>query len=207
MMLGIKDSTRELKQQWREYIKHLFTLIDQQACKQWSEAIGKRLIELDIFKNALRVMFYASIDREVETWGMIEEALESGKTVSLPRMGNKGMLQAFVVTKPSNQLTEDTNDYGISEPDPNICALQPMDTIDVVIVPGLAFDKSGRRLGRGKGYYDRFLSQLPARTVRIGLGFGCQVFPLLPFDDPHDETLHILLSEDECLFFDSIRKP
>jgi 5-formyltetrahydrofolate cyclo-ligase len=81
--------------------------------------------------------------------------------------------------------------YGVHEPVEEKC-LRLAD-LDLIIVPGLAFDKSGNRLGRGKGYYDRFLSKLPSDTQSVGLAFDFQILPFVPTTE-HDVSVTRVIS-------------
>ena len=125
---------------------------------------------------------------------MIEEALKLGKKIAVPACDIKAkeIKPCLLRTLENRHLKKGA--YGISEPSPCAQGLgEPFATqlidpakIDLCIVPGLAFDLSGNRLGRGLGYYDRFLSRLPESAHKIGLAFKFQVLKRLPFCLPHD---------------------
>ena len=121
-------------------------------------------------------MFYISLGGEPDTTGMITAARSLGKIVMVPVcMKNKILIRPCLL-EDSAKLK--VGPYGIREP-----ALErpvPLDNLDLVIVPGIAFDKKGNRLGRGKGYYDRFLNKLSSRTATIGLAFDFQILPSVP---------------------------
>lgn len=91
-----------------------------------------------------------------------------------------------------------TNQFSIPEPIHGQ-PIQP-ENLEIVIVPGLAFDTSGYRVGRGKGYYDRFLQKLPDTVLRLGVGFSYQVYESLPHLE-HDQRIHALLTEKELIQF------
>ncbi len=84
--------------------------------------------------------------------------------------------------------------YGITEPDPALARAADVSRLEAVIVPGVAFDRAGGRLGYGGGYYDRFLSRLPQRPLLIGAAFSCQLVEDLP-TEPHDHRLDLLVTE------------
>lgn len=83
------------------------------------------------------------------------------------------------------------NSFGITEPDPLLSPALPPDSLDLVLVPGLAFSPTGHRLGHGAGYYDRFLASLPPSLPTVGLCFHCQLLPHLP-TEAHDVPVHHL---------------
>jgi 5-formyltetrahydrofolate cyclo-ligase len=88
------------------------------------------------------------------------------------------------------------SEIGVLEPDPDRCPQQDAREIDLVLVPGLAFTKSGQRLGRGGGYYDRFLANLSPEVETLGIALPCQIFETLP-TEPHDIPVRrVLLTPD-----------
>jgi 5-formyltetrahydrofolate cyclo-ligase len=143
--------------------------------KQKSEAIKKKLFRTEVFKRAKTVMFYIAFDGEVDTQEMIKEAHKLGKKVVVP-ICHKDRTIWPCILKEKARLKKGF--YGISEPtDKKSVSLK---AIDLVLVPGVAFDKKGNRLGRGKGYYDRFLKRIPENRPSIGLAFDFQILPFVP---------------------------
>jgi len=140
-----------------------------------SALILKKLFRTPAFKKAKIVMFYKAFSGEVDTELMIKAAQKLGKTVVVPVCGEHRTLIPCIL-KAGARLQR--GPYGIWEP--AVKKSVPLRSIDVVIVPGVAFTKSGKRLGRGKGYYDRFLSLLSKRAAIIGLGFDFQLLTDLP---------------------------
>ena len=142
------------------------------------------------------MIFYVSMPEEVNTHGMIDETIRMGKTVGVPvvvsaRGGGKKELAISQITDRKIQL--ENGPYGISQP--KAAEIKPIacGDMDLILVPGVAFDKNGNRLGRGKGYYDRFLKELPKRAFTIGLCFDFQVVEFIP-KLPHDIPVKKLLS-------------
>ena len=99
---------------------------------------------------------------------------------------------------PAGQLQFQPGPFGIPEPAVSTGAISP-EEIDCVMVPGIAFDRRGTRLGFGKGYYDRFLCQLPATTHVCGLAFSLQIVEHIP-NMPHDVRMQSLVTEQGVLF-------
>ena len=126
-------------------------------------------------------MFYLSYAGEVNTKEMIKKAIKQGKIVAVPVCNRK--TKTITPHRIGLKTRLKKGLYGILEPAKR--SLLPIETIDLIIVPGIAFDRCGSRLGRGKGYYDRFLKSVPQTTPRIGLAFDFQILPSL-LTKPHD---------------------
>ncbi|MFH1413325.1 MAG: 5-formyltetrahydrofolate cyclo-ligase [Candidatus Omnitrophota bacterium] len=144
--------------------------------KRKSDKIKEKLFKIVDFKSAKRVMFYIALDGEVNTEDMIKEAIKLGKVVSIPICRKNRITMRPCRLECTTKLKKGL--YGVSEP--AVKKYIPSDELGLVVVPGVAFDKKGNRLGRGKGYYDRFLRKLPPYISTIGLAFDFQILPSLP---------------------------
>lgn len=156
-----------------------------------SQTIRRKLLASPEFRNAKVLMFYISKDGEVETRPIIEAALVRGKVVLVPviKVRRKKMVVSEI-TDPNKDLVK--GPYGIYQPKTPTKIYHPR-SIDLAIVPGVAFDKNGNRLGRGMGYYDKFLVGLRKGVPRIGLAFKFQVVKRLPTLS-HDQPVTKLLT-------------
>ena len=143
--------------------------------KQKSKAVKDKLLKYKAFKRAKIVMFYLSFDGEVETKEMIKEARKLGKIVAVPVCSRNRIIKPCLLREKARLVR---GLYGINEP--AIKEFIASEALDLVVVPGVAFDRNGNRLGRGKGYYDKFLRNLPKRSTSLGLAFDFQVLPTLP---------------------------
>jgi 5-formyltetrahydrofolate cyclo-ligase len=114
------------------------------------------------------------------------------RTVLLPRVRSEDMI-FHRVTSP-DQLT--VGAFGVQEPDPAQCPAVDPGTADLIFVPGVAFTPEGDRLGRGRGFYDRLLSLLPARVLRAGVCFRAQVLERLPLES-HDRRVDVVLTSPD----------
>ena len=150
-----------------------------------SKKIQKKLFTMKEFIEAKIILFYASFDGEVETFKMMKLAQKLGKRIALPRIMN---IQRKILPVLISHLENDLVDgpYGIKQPRANLKAVERLEDLDLVIVPGVAFDRENNRLGRGAGYYDRFLSNLPPGLPTFGLAFDFQVINSLPHQEDHD---------------------
>lgn len=151
-----------------------------------SDFIAEKLRQNPYYSKAKVVMFYAAMSYEVDTFGMMRKAMEDGKRVCLPIVETNQKVLIPVIMNSLEELKPST--YGILEPTFNPANTVDITTIDTVIVPGLAFDQAKHRLGRGAGYYDRFLSRLPITTSTLGVAFDFQLLDCLP-RETHDMHL------------------
>jgi len=150
--------------------------------------IKRKLFLLSDFKKAQTILLYLSFDGEVETAAMIKDAKKEGKQITVPICDRKKRQLVPCAFSSFDELKRGA--YGISRP--KINKVVSDDRIDLVVVPGVAFDKKGNRLGRGLGYYDRLLSRLSPSIKRIGVAFDFQIvdnLPLNPYDQPVDKVI------------------
>ncbi len=166
-----------------------------------SLVICQMAANLPAFLKSRCVALFAPLPSEPDIHPLIEEAWAQGKRVVLPLMIRRG---------PAPELDwheiagwDDVvppGPFGLREPDPLRCPRVPLADLDCAFVPGMAFDHEGFRLGRGGGFYDRFLSVTPPTLPRIGLMFSLQKAPLVP-REPHDQALPGVITEDEAVSF------
>ena len=158
-----------------------------------SLAISDRLFKMPELQAAKTVLFYASFDGEVETFEMMKKALNLGKIIGLPGIiGGQPDIVPTRVTSLEDDLQ--AGPYGIQQPRMDRINRIANDDIDLIVVPGIAFDRKNNRLGRGGGYYDRFLRGFSKRTFTVGLAFDFQVLDALPDVKDHDIPVDCVLS-------------
>lgn len=164
---------------------------EEERSKKSSE-IKRKLFSLKEFLKARTVLFYLSLDGEVDTVRMIKDCLKQGKRVAVPFIEKQARR---IIPSLLEDYDRDLvcGPYGICHPKKDYIRPVPLEDIDLVIVPGVAFDRAGNRLGRGHGYYDRFLSQLPKEVPTIGLAFDFQVLEDFPPLEPHDLSVATVL--------------
>ena len=154
-----------------------------------SRRIQKELFRRGIFQNAKTILFYASLPEEVNTWPMMERALKMDKRVLVPLL-RRGRIVPSEVKNLKRDLRRGS--HGISEPKQrSVRPVQPKE-IDLAIVPGIGFDRRGFRLGRGAGYYDRFLKRLKGRIPLIGLAFKLQRLKKVPVEGHDIPVDHVI---------------
>lgn len=155
-----------------------------------SEKILNRLEETELFRRASCIALYHAIPGEVQTAGFIEKWFDK-KQLLLPLVVGDDL--RLLPYKGSNSLTPGS--FGILEPTDTETAVAESD-VDLIIVPGVAFDRQLNRMGRGKGYYDRLLSTLQAH--KIGICFNFQLQESVPVE-PFDKKMDIVITENEVI--------
>ena len=162
-----------------------------------SESVARNLQNLPLYKEANCVMFYYPLKREVNLLGAIREALKQ-KRVCFPVVDLKeGSLIPYEVKDLAKDLVK--GPLEIMQPDRERAKEVELRALDVVIVPGLAFDRKKSRLGRGKGFYDRFLKRLDKKTRKVGVAFDFQLIPSVPTHPPRDEKVDLVVTESACI--------
>jgi 5-formyltetrahydrofolate cyclo-ligase len=159
-----------------------------------SEAICRRLLEAPIWEETRSVLFYAPMAEEPDIWPAFLHLARRGYTVALPGFDSdqRGYV-AREVRDPDREVG--MGYYGIREP-MGSCPVYPINLLDVVLVPGVAFDLGGRRLGRGAGYYDRLLTGV--RGTTCGVAFDEQISGELPVES-HDVHMNCILTPTRWL--------
>jgi len=164
-----------------------------------SAAVLDRLRATEGWAKAATVLTYMPVKGEVDATPLLEELWARGARVLLPRCrpDEPGVMDVACASCMTD-LTPGM--YGIPEPNPAICAAVLNASPDLILVPGVGFDREGYRLGFGAGFYDRFLSGGEApRAALYGLAYGFQVVDALP-RDPWDVPVHAVITENETLW-------
>lgn len=179
------------KQQIRREIEAKRKALDAQWLRAASARIVKNLQSLKIFQSSETIALYMAIAGEVNLDSLFPKCRELGKLTCIPVFNSKTKLYEMAeITRETKCLT---GHYGIREPlSPT---LFPMGNVDLVIVPGVAFDRKGNRLGRGGGYYDRLLEGFSGASVAVAFKF--QILPEIPLEQ-HDKPVDILVTETEA---------
>lgn len=186
-----KPQLRKMMQATRDAIPDQDRLrLSQLICQH-----GQALIQLLDIPSPLTVLVYIPFRSEADVWPLAEALLASGHRVAAPRVvRGQGRMDLYAIDG-RDALTPGS--YGIMEPGEDASAVH-FASIDVVVVPGLAFDRQGGRLGYGAGYYDRLFRQYAladvSMPVRIGTGFGAQVVERVPME-AHDYRVDWLVTE------------
>ncbi len=159
-----------------------------------SAGIATRICALSTFRTSQTIMVYMALAQEVQTARIIVEAKRQNKRIVAPVVQGP-MLAAVELSLDSVPLCR--GPYGIFEPRWSGHVVPP-EEIPFVVVPGIAFDRQGGRLGFGKGYYDRFLQRMPDTAYYCGLAFAMQIVPRVPRME-HDVCMHGVVTEQEFI--------
>ena len=166
------------KHELRQEIRRLKALVSQQERSDLSLQACRSLIASACWSESQHVLLYHALPDEVDTTLLVNDARSKGKHVYLPRVvGEELQVVPF-----NESLVEGA--FGIKEPVGE--ALSNLNEINLAIIPGMAFDLLGHRLGRGRGYYDRLLPKLNCK--KVGLCFPFQVFEMVP-SEAHDVVM------------------
>lgn len=180
------------KHEIRQRILYKRNSLDKSFINTASKKIWHRLIGTSEFQKAKIIMFYVSKDNEVGTHSMIKETLASCKKVCVPRINNtKNRIDSIIIRDFGKDLIKGS--FSVLEPKGGKITKKN----NLIIAPGVAFDKKGYRLGWGKGYYDKFLED-KGGIPKIGLAFDFQIVPELP-KDKHDVPMDIVITEKRMI--------
>lgn len=157
--------------------------------------IGDRLFSLTEFRDASSIAFYDSTMKEVDTSTMIDISLGMGKMISLPKVSLRDKSMSFYRIKDRSDMKRGA--FGILEPKEDEEFITTPDRINMIIVPGLAFDKSCNRLGYGKGYYDDFLRGR-SWLKKIGIAFNFQIVPQIT-PRKNDVQMNIIITDSNTI--------
>jgi 5-formyltetrahydrofolate cyclo-ligase len=190
----LPSDSQALKSALREQARK--NRIAQKNKEELSRIIVSKFLSLPAYQAAQTVMFYVDAGSEVRTRAMLPEALASGKRIVVPWcLVETNELALFHLEDPT-ELVEGA--YKILEPASEL-RQQPEKQVapkelDLVMVPGTAFDLRGGRMGQGKGYYDRLLAQVRPEAPLVALAFDCQIFPEIPVA-AHDVFMDLIITE------------
>jgi len=184
----------------RGNLKSLRSKLPRKEVVTKSDQIQKMLFSSSEFQCAKTVCFYVAKGNEVQTERMIKDSLQLGKRVLVPITDKKsGKLVLSELFDFDSELEPGT--FGILEPKPACRREVSATEAEVIIVPGVAFDIRGHRMGHGKGYYDRFLrhvSSLKTGALFVGLAYESQVLDEIPHG-PNDMPVHRIVTEKRVI--------
>jgi 5-formyltetrahydrofolate cyclo-ligase len=185
------------KKELRKKVQEIRDSIDPGQRRLLSARVAYNLWSVPEFFSAGTILFFISFRSEVDTMPMIRRALEEGKTVCVPctDAGSKAMV-ASRTSDPEGDL--ELGNYDILEPRKECLRPVPEQNIDVVLMPGVAFDSMGGRLGYGGGYYDRFLEKCSPECTLIAVAFELQIVEHVPCAD-HDARIHKIVTEERII--------
>lgn len=184
--------TSKTKSEFRNYISKKRDTLSCSEKNKKDNNIYKSIINSDLFMKSKVLFIYISFGNEVDTHKIIEYALDSGKEICVPKVISR--LKGMRALKINNLKELEVSNYGILEPKDNAEEVF-LENMDLAIIPGLAFDLKGGRIGYGGGFYDRFFSNTNASIRKIALAYELQILDGLPLED-HDITIDGIITEN-----------
>jgi 5-formyltetrahydrofolate cyclo-ligase len=169
--------------------------LDQDIIAAQSDNMAKQLFVWPYYQQAQIIMLFLSMADEPQMMKVIEDAWLQGKTICVPYMRHQyGVMDAAIIDNLDSLVRGRLN---LLVPDPATVKLVDPKVIDLMIVPGVAYDYSGNRLGMGAGYYDRFIPRAP-QAILIGASWSSHVLESIPYTY-YDKPVHYLLNENRII--------
>lgn len=192
------EGNQEKKLEIRNEIgKRLSSLPDGDRSKK-NKIIADRLFDFANFLESKISLLYMELGDEVKTRAIIKKCLNHNKVVVLPAFSEDTYrMKLMKIDNLDSSLRPGPR--GVLEPDPAKCKLVPIENIDIAIIPGLAFDEKGGRIGSGKGYYDRLIPDLAITTRKVALAFEEQIVPQVPMES-HDKHVDIIITDERIIY-------
>ncbi len=174
----MKPSLHTQKCLCRKQLRRILSRMSAAARRSKSSKIAEKLFKLPAFNKARRLLIYFALPEEVQTLSLIRQFLRDGKEVYAPVTDKKkNAIRVAKVCGLGQCLRRGA--YGIREPKGRRNLGKRIPAFDIIIVPGIGFDRKGRRLGRGGGYFDRFLKRT-GKALKIGVAFSEQIVRKIP---------------------------
>jgi len=192
------DDIKEKKQEIRDEIIGKIASYDEKKRVEKIQMVEKRLLSFANFQES-KIAFLPSVRKdEIDLSDVIRESLKLNKIVVLPAFDiEKIEMTLMKIDDPNTELIE--GPLGNMEPDPNKCKIVPIDSIEIAIIPGLAFDEKGGRIGTGKGFFDQFIPKLPITARKVTLAFEDQLIQQIPMES-HDKYVDIIITEKRIIY-------
>ena len=191
----------DLKQTKSKIRKDMITALeslseDEIALK--TRKIENRLFDFANFIEANITMLYVSCPGEVSSRNIIKYCLDYKKIIVLPAFDSqKFRIRLFKIDNVEKDLKPGSR--GTLEPDTARCKPVPVECLDIAIIPGIAFDEKGGRIGSGEGYYDRFIPKLPITTRKVSIAFEDQIIAQAPMES-HDKHVDIIITNERTIY-------
>ncbi len=192
------EEIQKTKADIRKEIAAAIAKLSVGALAEKTSLIENRLFDFANFIEAKIALLYVDNQSEVRSAGIIRRAFDHNKIVVLPLVKTETKkFKLFKIDHFERDLKPGPN--GILQPDPEKCRTVPIDCIDIAIIPGVAFDEKGGRIGLGVGYYDRLIPHLPVTTRKVALALEIQIIPQAPIES-HDKHVDIIITDKRIIY-------
>lgn len=192
----------DMKNTLRKQIINCRESLSREQVDEKSRAVMSHLVRLPEFIKASTVMAYMDFRNEVRTRDIIALCLSTGKKVAAPRVdksGGIGSRQLVVYEIRDMGKDFEPGTFGVMEPRTNKSRIIAPEDIDLVLVPGVVFDRKGNRIGFGAGYYDQFLARTRDDCIKAAVAFDFQVLTEIPAEE-HDIPMDIIITESGVIY-------
>ena len=191
----MNDRLHAEKKQMREAILAVRDAMPPASRSAASLAIIEKVCELSAYQDARTVLAYSGFGSEIDTGTLIERIIADGKIAVLPRVDRATQALILHSVKSLGELV--ASKWGIREPPAEAPAISASG-IEFILMPGVAFDRSGNRLGYGRGYYDKWLLNIDPALARVAGAFSCQIVAKVPVGQ-HDQKIDTIITENEII--------
>lgn len=188
----VSESLQQQKQRLRAELLQRRREIPPAMALAWGRQMAEHLWAWPLYQQSATILFYVSLADEAPTEPLITVALKQGKRVCVPLLGETRSDMSATLINGLDDFT--VGKYGLKMPRPDQAKIVSPAELDLIVVPGVAFDSKGNRLGMGAGYYDRFLPETKG-AVFLGLAWTCQIVATVQ-SEPHDIRMDYVLSEN-----------
>ncbi len=191
----------EIKEKKRELREQMATVLDglsEETLAEKQNTVISKLFEFANFLEAKIALLYLHKGYEISTKSIIEKSLMLNKIVVLPFIGpEQSKHQLFKIDDADQDIVADAD--GNLVPDVNKCKKVPIDCLDIAIIPGLAFDEKGGRIGSGDGHYDLLIPKLPATARKVAIALEEQMVGQVPMES-HDKYVDIIITDSRIIY-------
>jgi len=192
------EETLKTKSEIRSDIAEIINALSDDVIKEKTKEIENRLFEFANFLESKIALLYINNSCEVFSLDIIKRCFELYKIVVLPAPNTSRYEMKLMKI---DNIDKDLNQggAGLLEPDVHRCKTVPIESIDIAIIPGVAFDEKGGRIGSGDGYYDRLIPKLPITTRKVALSLESQIIQQVPVE-AHDRHVDIIITEKRIIY-------
>jgi 5-formyltetrahydrofolate cyclo-ligase len=193
------DEIREKKIGIREETTRMIRAFGEAELRERVRKIEAQLFDFANFIEANIPLLYLPKGAEVPTEEIVRRAFRHNKIVVLPAFNRERRRITPLKVDDFDRDMKDSGPRGVPEPDPKRCKKVPVERIDIAIVPGIAFDEKGGRIGTGTGYYDRLIPKLSQTTRKVALAFDEAIYPQVPMEY-HDKFVDIIVTDKRVIY-------
>jgi len=194
-MMGNQSINGMIKKELRKSALLIRSGFSAQQVADASDQIMNKLLKHPWYRQCSTLFIYVSMDNEVFTHKLIQKAIDDGKRVCVPRVIPGKHMEAVPILNMHSDLAKGF--FNVLEPVAGLPSVSPVE-VDLVVVPGLLFDREGYRIGYGGGYYDKYLTSIAQHCHTVGLIFQALLIEKLP-REAHDEKVMLVITENEMI--------